>query len=254
MSNFTPLLQAINLKYGSFQAFATRMAQLAQDDSAANISNPHDQSEVIDEYQQSLFDIAVATANQLVPGSVTDENSNDFIGMVGGDINPNPTNNESMQHKKLYNKVLLNISESDYNQAKINLEKIFEAKLRARIATSLQQVDEGLFDRLSARAAGFGAKIKSKAQNIGTRVGSSVKAIGQNVAGAATGKGFSTGQATVDAANKDIAANDPRKAAKAAQANNIIASFAKDLSTLYPSINPQKLLSNLRTQLNLAKP
>lgn len=154
---------------------------------------------------------------------------------------------------KFYSQFLLNLTESDYSKANDALEKIFEAKLRARIHTSLQQVDEGLFDRLGAKASGLGAGLKAKVQNLGTRVGSTVKAVGQNVAGAATGKGFTSGQATVDAANKSIAKNDPRKAAKAAQADSLMASFAKDLSTLYPDINPQKILGSLRTQLNLSK-
>ncbi len=155
--------------------------------------------------------------------------------------------------QKLYRQVLLNITESDYNQANNTLEKIFESKLRDRISASLQRVDEGLFDRLGARASGLGAGVKAKLQNLGTRAGSAVKAVGQNVAGAVTGQGFSSGQATVDAANKKIAANDPRKAAKASQADNLMASFAKDLSTLYPDINPQKVLASLRSQINFSK-
>jgi hypothetical protein len=159
-----------------------------------------------------------------------------------------------MDNQKLYKQVLLNITESDYHNASLTLEKIFESKLRTRIGTSLQRVDEGLFDRLGARFSGLGAGAKAKVQNLATRVGSATKAMGQNVVGAATGKGFTAGQSTVDAANKQIAANDPRKAAKAAQADNLIASFAKDLSILYPGLNTNKILQNLRSQINLSRP
>lgn len=154
----------------------------------------------------------------------------------------------------LHKKLIYNLTESNYAEANKILEQIAEAKVRDRIGASVQRVDEGLFDRLGARASGLGAGIKAKAQNLATRVGSAGKAVLQNVKGAATGQGFSQGQATVDAANKRIAANDPAKKQKAAQADALIASFAKDLSILYPSINPQKLLSNLRAQINLARP
>lgn len=155
---------------------------------------------------------------------------------------------------QLHKKLIFNLTESNYAEANKLLEQIAEQKVRDRISTSLKRVDEGLFDRLGARVSGLGAGLKAKAQNVATRVGSTGKAMVQNVKGAATGQGFSQGQATVDAANKQIAANDPAKRAKAAKADALIASFAKDLSILYPGINPQKLLGNLRTQLNLARP
>lgn len=148
-----------------------------------------------------------------------------------------------------YKKFILLISEGNYAEANKVIETIAEQKIAKRIQ---QQVNEGIFDRLGARAAGLGAGIKARVQNLGTRVGSAAKAVGQNVVGAATGKGFGQGQATVDAANKDIAGNDPRKRAKAAQADNLIASFGKDLSILYPGLNVAKLLKSLRTQLNFA--
>lgn len=159
-----------------------------------------------------------------------------------------------MADKKTYKQFLYHITENDYHKANQCLEALFEAKLRNRINVSIQRVDEGLFDRLGAKASGFTAGLKTKAQNIGTRVGSAAKAVGQNIVGAATGQGFSAGQATVDAANKQIAGNDPRKAAKAAKADSIIASMEKDLSTLYPNINVKNALAKLRAQLNFSKP
>jgi hypothetical protein len=149
---------------------------------------------------------------------------------------------------KLYNRFVLLVSESNFAEAMKVLEQITEAKIARRVQ---EQLDEGFFDRVGARAAGLGAGVKAKAQNFATRAGSAVKAVGQNIGGAVTGKGFSQGQATVDAANKEIAANDPRKKAKAAQADNLIASFAKDLEALYPGMNTAKVLQSLRTLINL---
>lgn len=159
----------------------------------------------------------------------------------------------NISEQQLCKQFLLQITENNYTKANDTLESLVESKLRKRIGVSLKRVDEGLFDRLGAKAAGVGANIKAKTQNFGNRVGSATKAIGQNVAGAVTGKGFGAGQATIDAANKQIAANDPKKRAKAAQADSIINSFAKDISTLYPDINPQKVLANLRSQINFSK-
>jgi hypothetical protein len=164
----------------------------------------------------------------------------------------NTNMNESMIN--LHKQFIHGVTDDNYVKANEALEAIIEAKLRQKIQTSLKQVDEGLFDRLGAQAAGVGANWKAKAQNFGNRVSSSAKAIGQNIGGAVTGKGFSAGQKTVDTANKQIAANDPAKRKKAAQADSILASVKKDLQTLYPGVNVDKALTGLRMQLNLFKP
>jgi len=154
---------------------------------------------------------------------------------------------------QLHKKIIYNLSEGNYSEANKHLEQLVESKVRERINQSLQQVDEGLFDRLAAKTAGGVVGLKAKAQNLGTKLSAKPKAAIQAAKGAVTGTGFDAAANTLKTAAQDIAANDPRKKAKAAQANNLMASFAKDLSKLYPDVNVQKVLSNLRTQLNFSK-
>lgn len=152
-------------------------------------------------------------------------------------------------HKQL----ILNVSQDNYSEANKKLEALIEQKLRQRIEKSLETIDEGLFDRLSAKTSAIGAGLKAKTQNFITKASAKPKAAVQAAVGAVTGKGFNDAQETLAQADKDIASNDPRKKAKAAQADSLINSFAKDLSTLYPDVNVKKALSNLRTQLNFSK-
>lgn len=153
----------------------------------------------------------------------------------------------------LHKKIIYNISENNLSEANKLLEQLIEARLRARVQATLQQVDEGILDRLGAKASGLGAGLKAKAKNFATNVISKPKAAVQAAVGAATGGGFDAAANTLKSAQASVAANDPAKKAKAAQANNLLASFAKDLSTLYPDVNAQKVLANLRSQLNFSK-
>jgi hypothetical protein len=114
-------------------------------------------------------------------------------------------------------------------------------------------INEGMFDRLDARFQGMKANLKTKAKNFGTKVSAAPKAAMQGVKAAFNGGDFSKPAETIKTAQKQIAANNPAKAAKAAQINSIVSSIRKDLSKLYPTAKVDKALDNLKTNLQFTK-
>lgn len=116
-----------------------------------------------------------------------------------------------------------------------------------------ESINEGMFDRLDARFQGMKANLKTKAKNFGTKVSAAPKAALQGVKAAFNGGDFSKPAETIKTAQKQIASNNPAKAAKSAQINSIVSSIRKDLSKLYPTAKVDKALDNLKTNLQFTK-
>ena len=148
-------------------------------------------------------------------------------------------------------KFIYHLTEGNYKGADLELSRIVDAKVTDRLKQRM--IEEGLFDRLGAKASGLWAGTKAKAQNLATKVTTKPKAAFQAAKGAVTGQGFDQATKTLAQGARNIANNDPAKAAKAAKADSIIASFEKDLKSLYPNLNTSALLGKLRSQLNFAK-
>ena len=72
--------------------------------------------------------------------------------------------------KTLHYKLLHQLTENNYSEASNTLECLLESKIRNRVKRKLQRVDEGLFDRLRAKASGTWSGVKAKAQNVGGEV------------------------------------------------------------------------------------
>lgn len=154
--------------------------------------------------------------------------------------------------KTLHSKLLYQLTENNYSDASKTLECLLESKIRNRVKRKLQRVDEGLFDRLRAKASGTWSGVKAKAQNVGTRVSSVGKALSQ-VMNDEGGEGVQRGIETLRGAGKQIKANDPLKVKKAKQADSLIAAFERDLSKLYPGLKADKALRTIRQQINMTK-
>lgn len=154
--------------------------------------------------------------------------------------------------KTLHYKLLHQLTENNYSEASNTLECLLESKIRDRVKRRLQRVDEGLFDRLRAKASGTWSGVKAKAQNVGTRVSSVGKALSQ-VMNDEDGEGIQRGMETLRDAGKQIRSNDPLKVKKAKQADSLIAAFERDLSKLYPGLKTDKALRTIRQQINMTK-
>lgn len=154
--------------------------------------------------------------------------------------------------KPLHSKLLHQITENNYRGASSTFECLLESKIRERVKKRLQRVDEGLFDRLRAKASGTWSGVKAKAQNVGTRVSSAGKALSQ-VMNDEDGEGVQRGMETLRSAGKQIRSNDPLKVKKAKQADSLIAAFERDLSKLYPGLKADKALRTIRQQINMTK-
>lgn len=154
--------------------------------------------------------------------------------------------------KTLHYKLLHQLTENNYSEASNTLECLLESKIRDRVRSRLQRVDEGLFDRLRAKASGTWSGVKAKAQNVGTRVSSVGKALSQ-VMNDEDGEGVQRGMETLRSAGKQIRSNDPLKVKKAKQADSLIAAFERDLSKLYPGLKVGKALTTIRQQINMTK-
>ena len=154
--------------------------------------------------------------------------------------------------KTLHYKLLHQLTENNYSEASNTLECLLESKIRDRVRRKLQRVDEGLFDRLRAKASGTWSGVKAKAQNVGTRVSSAGKALSQ-VMNDEDGEGIQRGMETLRSAGKQIRSNDPLKVKKAKQADSLIAAFERDLSKLYPGLKADKALTIIRQQINMTK-
>ena len=154
--------------------------------------------------------------------------------------------------KPLQYKLLHQLTENNYSDASKTLECLLESKIRNRVKRKLQRVDEGLFDRLRAKASGTWSGVKAKAQNVGTRVSSAGKALSQ-VMNDEDGEGVQRGMETLRSAGKQIRSNDPLKVKKAKQADSLIAAFERDLSKLYPGLKAGKALTAIRQQINMTK-
>lgn len=109
------------------------------------------------------------------------------------------------------------------------LKDIMSEKLANQIRSVDEQLEEGFFDRLGARAAGTTARVGAKLKNFGTKFGSGLKAVGQGVTG-----DFKGAAKSLTNAQKAVDKNDPQTASKKATLDSITSSIETDLQALFP--------------------
>ena len=137
----------------------------------------------------------------------------------------------------------------DMATADKHLQAVVSNKIVSRIQEADEQLGEGFFDRLGAKASGTKASIGAKAQNFMTGIKGGAKAAGQVLTGN-MGKAALTLGKTAGAMNK----NDPQVAQKAAKVQSISGTIENDLEKLFPG-DPaiQKVLAALG-ELGKTKP
>lgn len=121
----------------------------------------------------------------------------------------------------------------DLSTAKTQLANVMETKLNKRVRDINAILDEGIFDRIGARASGVGAKLGAQATNFGTKISGGVKAAGQAVTG-----NFKGAAKSLTGAQQSADKNDAAKAEAIAKLQSIKGSVLADLQKLFPGVDP----------------